>query len=529
MVSIGDEWRQFMYDQWRNLTVDYGSRQNSTYYDGQRVAYQIYDYARLKGWSNSDRWLQAAKDAHDIYYHYAITGSNGGVIGNWLFTKGFLERWKRTGDTVSRDAILKMSVTSNYCRDTNNDYDPEWGTNDAARSRECAYALNCLLDSEEVGGPSRAARIKKLLDFALDHIRQWFVTKTSDNPRVFMVGMTLEALIYYDTLRPGDARIRPAIKTALDALYTPDYWLPDLKTFVYELRDTNPKDPDDGRAPAPDLNLLMAPAWAWYYNQTGELKYREQGDEIFAGAIRADLRANSFKNFNQSYRSSFNYIKWALSEPITKEPDNPQPPQVTPSVTNIYLVRNDNGTRLATLSNGNVINLATLATKNVQIEAEVDADTKSVKWGLDSNASFRVDSAAPFVLQPGTWTPESRAYTIKATPYSELDAAGTAGSAYSVTVAFTDQPVVVNPDPPQPPNNNGNGRPGTGNPFPKSPKESCSPSKPKPGKSTSSETGGERSKIKSTQGTSTTANHRHPARDSRPGQISKPLSPKGRR
>lgn len=538
MVQYGDQWRQTIYEQWRDPNYNfndparniwnYDNRQNQVYYDGQQVAFQIYDYAKVKGWNNPERWLQMAQDANDIYYDYAITKSQGGVAGYWLFTKGLLERWKRFGHVPSRDAILKMSVTSNYCRDTNNDYAPK-GTYVVDSSRECAYAIRCLIDSEEVGGPSRSTRIKKLVDFAIDHIDQWFGRRSATNVRCFMVGLTMEALIYYDTLRPGDARILPAIQKAIAGLWdtTPNtgLWVADRKTFVYQREQTN----DGGRDPSPDLNLLIAPAWAWAYHKTGDIKYRQQGDEIFAGAMAAWI-GGSGKIFNQSYRSSFNYLTWALGDPITKEPDNPQPPQVTPVVTNLYLVRNDNGTRLATLSNGNVINLATLPTKDVQIEAEVDTDTKSVKWGLDSNTSFRVDSAAPFVLQPASWTPESRAYTIKAIPYSELDAAGTAGSEFSVSVAFTDQPIVVNPDPPQPPNNgDGNGRPGTGNPFPKTPKECSSPSKPKPGKSTSKETDGERSKIKSTRDSRTTANHRHQARDSRPGQISKPSSQRGRR
>jgi hypothetical protein len=56
-----------------------------------------------------------------------------------------------------------------------------------------------------------------------------------------------------------------------------------------------------------DLNLLIAPMYAWLYKQTGNALYRERGDSIFKfGARQAWL--GSGKQFNQNYRSTFNYV-----------------------------------------------------------------------------------------------------------------------------------------------------------------------------------------------------------------------------
>ena len=66
-------------------------------------------------------------------------------------------------------------------------------------------------------------------------------------------------------------------------------------------------DGSGGTDPAPDLNLLIAPAYAWMYRQTGDITYRQQGDQIFAGGVRsADL--DEVKQFNQNYEFSFDYL-----------------------------------------------------------------------------------------------------------------------------------------------------------------------------------------------------------------------------
>jgi hypothetical protein len=75
--------------------------------------------------------------------------------------------------------------------------------------------------------------------------------------------------------------------------------------------------PYEGQSPdvvsaAPDLNMLIAPAYAWVYKQTGSETARIQGDAIFAGGVRNACLNCGGKQFNQSYIYSFDYVRWRL-------------------------------------------------------------------------------------------------------------------------------------------------------------------------------------------------------------------------
>src|SRR5207249_10848792 len=50
-------------------------------------------------------------------------------------------------------------------------------------------------------------------------------------------------------------------------------------------RSSDLAGPYQGLSPAPDLNLLIAPAFAWLYKQTGDVTYRDRADAIFVGGV----------------------------------------------------------------------------------------------------------------------------------------------------------------------------------------------------------------------------------------------------
>ena len=122
----------------------------------------------------------------------------------------------------------------------------------------------------------------------------------------FMMGLTMESLIHaYE--RTGDPRIPPAIETTADAMW-PWLWHPASESFAYTSSDLNQG--------APDLNLLIAPAYAWLWQLTGAQRHLERGDAIFAGGVR-NAWLGSGKAFSQNYRSSFDYIEWR-SQPTSR-------------------------------------------------------------------------------------------------------------------------------------------------------------------------------------------------------------------
>ena len=134
---------------------------------------------------------------------------------------------------------------------------------------------------------------------------QCFVTKTADYIRPFMAALTSEALIMWHK-KTSDPRVLPIIRTAMDWIWD-NMWLPNDECFKYTDRQTS----TGGMEPAPDLNLLVAPVYAWLYWQTQDPKYQVRGDAIFAGGVRKGPQYLALgKQFNQNYRWSFEYIYW---------------------------------------------------------------------------------------------------------------------------------------------------------------------------------------------------------------------------
>ena len=129
----------------------------------------------------------------------------------------------------------------------------------------------------------------------------------------FMVGLVSEALIqYYEETK--DSRIPPVIKIAMDGIW--DWaWIPADKAFFYE-------STGDTSSGAPDLNLLIAPAYAWLYRMTGDPVYQERGDLIFEGGVEGAW-LDQGKQFSQNYRWSFDFVKWRQNpDPCENDADN---------------------------------------------------------------------------------------------------------------------------------------------------------------------------------------------------------------
>jgi hypothetical protein len=223
--------------------------------------------------------------------------------------------WERTGDALSKSAAILLSQRAAYTRTP-----LEW-TVPTTRSREVAFTILSYLNAEALGEPRRE-RLGALAGQALGHIDQWFISKTSRAPapfpevpaaagqyylQPFMVGLSSQALIRYWEAS-GDTRVMPAIKTALDVLWE-RAWVPADQAFWYENWAPDPASSFPSKPGAPDLNLLIAPAFAWVYTQTGDPKYRDRSDQVFAGGVKRAWLGGP-KQFNQNYVWSFDYVRW---------------------------------------------------------------------------------------------------------------------------------------------------------------------------------------------------------------------------
>ena len=88
-----------------------------------------------------------------------------------------------------------------------------------------------------------------------------------------------------------------------------DNWLIENQAFQHVDREVSG---EGGPTPAPDLNMLIAPAYAWMYHQTGNPIYQKEADAIFAGGVRGSYLEGA-KQFNQNYLFAFDFLSWRNS------------------------------------------------------------------------------------------------------------------------------------------------------------------------------------------------------------------------
>jgi hypothetical protein len=272
--------------------ASFDERLAATYYDATAVFYQIADYTGEAEWSG------CAAAARRVYRDEYVRPNEGRIPGYWNFTRGLTEDYLRTGDEASREAVLALARNGAFARDSTGVAE----TLSPDQSRETAYVILAYLNAEEIGGEDRA-RLATVVDHAFGHLESWFVSGAASYVRPFMVALTAEALIRFHERR-GDVRTVPALVRAADAMWE-RMWLPDAQAFMY----TDRVVPSGGREPSPDLNLLIAPLYGWLYRMTGEPRFAERGDAIFAGGIRGANISNP-KQFNQNYRWSGRYVEW---------------------------------------------------------------------------------------------------------------------------------------------------------------------------------------------------------------------------
>lgn len=269
----------------QRIGSDYTSEAYVWYYDGPRVFYQIADYTGDSQWNVfAENWIET--------YRGYVFELNGRVPGWRVFPDGLHMHFERTGDEKSKAAAVLLSKRTPYSSvggGPGEDY-----------SRETAYCINAYLVAEALGEP-RHPKLEQAVEYALGHIEQWFVQNSSKNWAPFMFGLTCEALISYHDKVKKDPRILPALKMGLDECWK-RAWIEEQQAFFY--RADNPTEA------APTLNLLVAPAFAWVYLQTGDTKYRDRGDKLWAGGVQRGLERAGGKQFSQNYRWSFDYVRW---------------------------------------------------------------------------------------------------------------------------------------------------------------------------------------------------------------------------
>jgi hypothetical protein len=272
------------------------------YYDGARVYYQIADYTGDREWANCARNIASQ-------YRDRVLASKGGVQAWRAFPDGLARSMCPSCDP-GYGAALQAMINANY-------YANGSGVPQDDRIREISYSLDLEVMQQKVFGQPH-----KNLTNTADMVIGFLLSYTEGTGRYaqyqgFMCGLAMEALIGYWDLT-HDPRVPFIVKQMLD-----DIWARyDQKkhALMYD-GDVDPtkcgqantwfnSDPGGGCGANnhQGLNDLVAPAFAWYWKLTGDDTYLQRGDDLFSHNL--DEEIYSGKQFSQTYRWSFDYVKW---------------------------------------------------------------------------------------------------------------------------------------------------------------------------------------------------------------------------
>lgn len=134
---------------------------------------------------------------------------------------------------------------------------------------------------------------------------------------------------------------------------------------------------------------------------------------------------------------------------VTTTPTASLTPTATqPVVTHFTLINADTDQPIPgfdPLPPGATLNLARLPSRRLNIRANTNpAVVGSVKFGLDANASYRIENTAIYALAGNNgndyaaWTPNLGTHTLTGTAYTSSNATGTAGTPLTISFTVTD-------------------------------------------------------------------------------------------
>src|SRR6185369_1264106 len=116
-----------------------------------------------------------------------------------------------------------------------------------------------------------------LVGLIFGHFSQWFLDQNVAITQPFMVALSSEALIDYWG-QTQDPRVLLTLQSAADSIWAQSWDAVHLNFNYYN-------DDSSLTSPAQDLNLLIAPLYGWLFQQTGQQKYRDEGDTIFNAGV----------------------------------------------------------------------------------------------------------------------------------------------------------------------------------------------------------------------------------------------------
>jgi hypothetical protein len=294
-------------------TAEPGCTECVAFYDGAWVYEQIANFT-----GKPAVWLPISSAINVVYRDHYVLPNNGAVPGYQVFPHGLYYDCTVRKTFHSCMGLHELATKAPGAQMLANSS----GYPDAIFIREGCYMLGAKRLDYDAGGGTTLASVKQMAAYCLGY-EDMIVNGYTNFEQPFMDGLMGQALIEY-YLDPktgnGDSRVPPAIKAIADWMWTNE-WLPWSGTtgmFAYNnlLLRSNCCVNSKNRSVASDLsslNLLIAPIYAWLYQQTGQKQYQLEGDTIWNAGVTGPPGSGigwSGKNFSQQYRWSFDYVKW---------------------------------------------------------------------------------------------------------------------------------------------------------------------------------------------------------------------------
>lgn len=317
-------------------------RRRAQYYDAGWIFYQIGEYT-----GDDEPWASYARLADTVYKTGYLEPNDYVAQGFRRFPHGMFESMQR-GFDVTQEDMERLRDKPSYSKPFRPVVDKVGAA--SRLSREIAYAVQANVYAEKAGASRKIddgkVRLSAFIPWMGSHLYEWRTQKFQGGEitgRVapFMFALSAHALIefyeweiandrdpneYWPKEFPldyhGKGRTKPYIhwETIEDALLDTALWLatearmqshPDRRLLVaLDGGYTAFRYEDVGNSKAsPDLNLLIAPVYAWLYKISGNYEYRKIADSLFGGGVSNGYMAPG-KHFNQHYRLSFLYLKW---------------------------------------------------------------------------------------------------------------------------------------------------------------------------------------------------------------------------
>jgi hypothetical protein len=267
-------------------------------------------------------WDRANQVAID-YRNRHLMPYDGASVPWWSQPEGLAVHYWLTGDVTSYDMAIKVATSiAEQTRPATFDNPPNWyamaGTLGDDRMR--AKSMMGVIEIYRLGSgvvPTRSWGQWPILQTLEQNLNGVLSTQGSlgqfggdyyrGGQKNYMVGMLLSALIKHHEEVSADPRIEPAVKRAIDYMWSTQ-WIAARKGFNYVSVDAGN---EGGPSPEPSLNGLILPAFQWYASRSGDPIYRDRAEQILIG-LRQNRPSwtNFLMQFDQAYYKFSDAVAW---------------------------------------------------------------------------------------------------------------------------------------------------------------------------------------------------------------------------